>query len=51
MFDLVDLGNILPQVPVLGIQIKDIQISIEPSDFFLLPSIHIDAQIEVRFPW
>ena len=49
MLDLMELGNIIPPMPV--IQIKDLQIDIEPSEFFLLPSIHIDARIEVRFPW
>jgi hypothetical protein len=51
MFDLMNLGNVMPQLPVLDIRIKDLQIDIEPSDIFLLPSIHIDARIEVRFPW
>ena len=51
MFDLMNLGDVIPQLPVLDIRIKDLQIDIEPSDFFLLPSIHIDARIEIRFPW
>ena len=46
MFDLMNLGNVMPQLPVL-----DIQIDIKPSDIFLLPSIHIDARIDIRFPW
>ena len=51
MLDLTDLGYLLPQLPVVNINIKDISVDIEPSEFFLLPSIHIDARIEIRFPW
>ena len=51
MFDLMKLGNVIPQLPVLDIRIKDLQIDIETSDIFLLPSIHIDAKIDIRFPW
>lgn len=51
MFDLMNLGNVMPQLPVLDIRIRDLQIDIEPSDTFLLPSIHIDARIDIRFPW
>ena len=51
MFDLMNLGDLIPQLPVPDIRIRDLQIDIEPSDIFLLSSIHIDARIEVRFPW
>lgn len=51
MFDLMNLGNVMPQLPVLDIRIRDLQIDIEPSDCFLLPSIHIDTRIDIRFPW
>ena len=46
MFDLMNLGNVIPKLPVL-----DIQIDIKPSDIFLLPSIHIDVKMDIRFPW
>lgn len=51
MFDLMNLGNILSQVPIPEIRIRDLKIDIEPSDTFLLPSIHIDARIDIHFPW
>ena len=51
MFDLMNLGDVMPKLPVLDIRIKDLQIDIEPSDIFLLPTIHIDAKIDIRFPW
>ena len=46
VFDLINLGNVIPKLPVL-----DIQIDIKPSDIFLLPSIHIDVKMDIRFPW
>lgn len=51
MLALTQLGNVLQQLPALNINIKDINVDIEPSEFFLLPSIHIDAKIEIHFPW
>lgn len=51
MFDLMNLGNVLPQLPMLNIQIRDLHVDIEPSDFLLLPSIHIDVKMDIRFPW
>lgn len=51
MFDLMELRNVILPMPMLDIRVKDLQIDIEPSDFFLLPSIHIDAKIDIRFPW
>lgn len=51
MFDLMNLGNVLPQLPMLNIQIRDFHVDIEPSDYFLLPSIHIDGRIDIQFPW
>ena len=49
MFALMNLWDGMPQLPGLDIRIKDLQIDIEPSDIFLLPSIHIDAKIDIRF--
>lgn len=51
MFDLIKLGNVMSQFPMLDIRIKDLQIDIEPSDILLLPSIHIDAKLDIRFSW
>lgn len=51
MFDLMHLGNVLPLLPMLDIQIRDLHIDVEPSDIFLLPSVHIDAKIDIHFPW
>ena len=51
MFDLMNLGDLIPQLPVPDIRIRDLQIDIEPSDIFLLPTIHNDARIDIRFPW
>lgn len=51
MFDLMILRDVFPRLPMPDIRIKDLQIDIEPSDIFLLPSIHIDAKIDIRFPW
>ena len=49
MFDLIDLGNaVLQQVPQLNIKVEDIRIDIEPSEYFPLPVIHIDAKLDIR---
>ena len=42
---------LFPEVPGIGIQISDLQIRVEPSDIPLLPTIHIDVKISIRFPW
>lgn len=51
MFELMDLGSVLPSIPGIGIRVSDLHIDVEPSDVFLLPTIHIDARLEIRFPW
>lgn len=51
MFGLLDLANVLPSVLGIGIRVSDLHIDVEPSDVFLLPTIHIDARLEIRFPW
>ena len=51
MLALMQIEHLLPQLPALNINIKDINVDIEPSEFFLLPSIHIDAKIEIHFLW
>ena len=49
MFDLLDLGKVvLQQVPLVNIRIEDIRIDIEPSEYFPLPVIHIDAKLDIR---
>lgn len=49
MLDLISLGNaVLQQVPLLNIKIEDIRIAIEPSDYFPLPVIRIDARLDIR---
>ena len=50
MFDLMNWGNILPQVLMPEVKIRDLKIAMEPSDIFLLPTIRIDAKIDIRFP-
>ena len=51
MFDLMDLGRaILPTSPGIDVEVRDIHIDIEPSDY-LIPSIHIDGHVDIRFPW
>lgn len=51
MFDLTELGNVIPSIPGVDIRIRDFHINVEPPDIFLLPSIHIDAKIDIEFPW
>ena len=36
MFELMDLGSALPSIPGIGIRVSD---------------LHIDARLEIRFPW
>ena len=49
MFDLIDLGNaVLQQVPLMNIKIEDIRIDMEPSEYFPLPLIHIEAKLNIR---
>ena len=49
MFNLLGLGNaVLQQVPLVNIRIEDIRIDIEPSEYFPLPVIHIDAKLDIR---
>ena len=49
MFYLLDLGKaFLQQVPLVNIRIEDIRIDIEPSEYFPLPVIHIDAKLDIR---
>lgn len=51
MFEMMDLGSVLPSIPGIGIRVSDLHIDVEPSDVFLLPIIHIDVRLEIRFPW
>ena len=51
MFGLMDLANVLPSVLGIGIRVSDLRIDLEPSELFLLPTIRIDAKVEIRFPW
>lgn len=39
---------ILPQEPKIDVWFKDLNIDIEPSDYFPLPKIHIDADLDIR---
>lgn len=49
MFALLDLGKaVQQQVPLVNIRIEDIHIDIEPSEYFPLPVIHIDAKLDIR---
>lgn len=50
MLDIMNIGSdILPQVSLLNIKIEDIRIDIEPSVIPLLPVIHIEAKLDIRF--
>lgn len=55
MLELLDLQKPLlpttPTPPLIDIRVHDIQIDVEPSEFLLLPKIHIHADVEIRFPW
>ena len=49
MFDLIELNRTLPvKIPLLGINVGEIQIDIMPSGIFLLPFIHIEAKLDIR---
>ena len=52
MLDLMNIGiTVLPpilQVPLLNIKIEDIKIDIEPSDIPMLPTIHIEAKLDIK---
>ena len=49
MPDLLCLENLLlPKNPAIDVRIRDIRIDIEPSEIFLLPKIHIDADLDIR---
>ena len=51
MFELMDLGrNLLPTNAGIDIQLSDIHIDIEPTEY-LFPSVHIDGHINIHFPW
>ena len=41
---------LLPTLPGIDVQIRDLRIDVEPSEFFLLPSIHIEGHLDIRFP-
>ena len=40
----------LPVLPGINIQVQDLRVDVELTDC-LLPTIHIDARLEIRFPW
>lgn len=49
--ELMNLDSVyLPVLPGVNVQIRDLRVEIELSDC-LLPSIHIDAKLDIRFPW
>ena len=52
MLDLMNIGSTvlppIPQVPLLNIKIEDIKIDIEPSDIPMLPTIHIEAKLDIK---
>ena len=49
MFDLITLENaVLQSIPLLNINIEDIRIKIEPSEYVPLPVIRIDAKLDIR---
>ena len=49
MFDLMNLDCTLPvKIPLLDINVGEIQIDIMPSGVFLLPYIHIEAKLDIR---
>ena len=46
---LLPLENLLlPPAPELDILVHDLHIDIEPSEIFLLPKIHINADLDIR---
>lgn len=52
MMELVKLEEVLlPTLPGIDVQIHDLRIDVEPLEFFLLPSIHIEGHLDIRFPW
>ena len=48
MFDLMNLGSVLPYVPTPEIHIDDLRIDIEPSDHSIFPDVHVDASLDIR---
>ena len=49
MFDLMTIDNVLPHFPAPEIRIDELRIDIEPSDHSILPEVHIDASVDIRF--
>ena len=51
MFNALEIRNtILPGSPGLEVRVEDVHMEIEPSGH-LIPTVHIDGRIGVRFPW
>lgn len=49
--ELMNLDSVyLPVLPGVHVQVRDLRVEVELSDC-LLPSIHIDAKLDIRFPW
>ena len=49
MFDLMNFYCTLPvKIPLLDIDVGEIQIDIMPSGIFLLPYIHIEAKLDIQ---
>ena len=49
MFELMDLNFEIPiKVPLLDIQVGDIQVEIRPSEIIPLPIIHIEAKLDIQ---
>lgn len=50
MFEVMEISSILPGSPGVEVRVEDVHVNIEPSGH-LIPSIHIDGHVDVRFPW
>ena len=49
MLDLINLEWTLPiKIPLLDIKVADVQVDIIPSEWLILPIIHIEAKLDVR---
>lgn len=49
MFELTNIGGSIPiKMALLDIEVGDILIDVLPSEYFLIPMIHIEAKLDIR---
>ena len=49
--ELMNLDSVyLPVLPGVNVQVRDLRVDVELSDC-LLPTVHIEGNLDIRFPW